>query len=84
MRQAEQRQEHPDRRGPARPPAPWRLLVVALLATQALGSHGDPADSGVDVKVTNYRICVMHGCNRAEVHRPGRGPARRAAPGAER
>lgn len=78
MKDDGQRREQPNGLRPRVPAGRWRALIVGLLAVRVLSSHNVSADLGrsVTVTVTNYRICVLHGCNRTEANRPVPGKKR--------
>jgi hypothetical protein len=83
-RSGKRRQELPRSARARATVGPWRALVIGLLAAKALSSHGIAGDSGVTVNVTSYRICVLHGCNRAEVDRLAPRQSRATTAGANR
>ncbi len=61
-----------------------RLLLVAVLAAQALVPHGISAELNLTLTVTSHRIGVLHACGLAETAHATPQECRAAQRGTER
>jgi hypothetical protein len=84
MAQDERRKERSANPVERKPAAQSRVIVLTILAMQALASHGSSAVPGMDLNVTSNRVGVLRACGQAEVTgaRPGESPTE--GPGTKR